>query len=439
MDQAAQNNANPQNANGDEEMEVVPPHLDPVNQGAIIANLQFQLQQMRLELDRGRNQHLLGVMQNAPDAQGVPVDEAPLPVVDVNEQRRIEGLQRIMRSAPKFHGGSQEPWRSFELRFETWRALTRLDTYASQNDRKMVLLSCLEGAASRALELHGQNSAAFRQSATIEEYMRYIRNLFSPAAEKDCARAAFKARQQKTNEPPSIYYSEKMSLYLETLTEGTRFNLDNFKEEMYLGLRNKWLRGQIIKSRAETDQELLADLISATAAGQAMFKASCSEVVSLEGLAVTTQFSKDAENETETEGIKGLSDRRCFNCKKTGHIAKDCRQKRKDGSEKKDAKSGNCNYCGKAGHWARDCYKKQKDKANGAVKKDEKTGKNSQNYQKTYKKRGGIKATGSEEEEEEEQLALEYEEEADDISRLRGRSRRSRETKSGFRNRSARQ
>ena len=112
---------------------------------------------------------------------------------------------------------------------------------------------------------------------------------------------------------------------------------------------------------------------------------------------------------------------------------------RKEGSEKKETKSGNCNYCGKAGHWARDCYKKQKDKANGAVKKDEKTGKNSQNYQKTYKKRGGIKATGSDEEEEEEQLALEYEEEADDISRLRGRSRRSRETKSGFRHRSARQ
>ena len=57
----------------------------------------------------------------------------------------------------------------------------------------------------------------------------------------------------------------------------------------------------------------------------------------------------------------------------------------------------------------------------------------------TYKKRGGIKATGSDEEEEEEQLALEYEEEADDIARLRGRSRRSRETKSGFQNRSARQ
>ena len=127
-------------------------------------------------------------------------------------------------------------------------------------------MSCLEGGVSHTLELHGQNSAAFRQSATLEEYMTVIRNLFSPSAKKDCVRAAFKARQQKTNEPPSIYYSEKMSLYLETLTYRTNFNLDNFKE-MYLGLRSKWLRGQIIKSRAVTDQDLLADLVSARAAG----------------------------------------------------------------------------------------------------------------------------------------------------------------------------
>ena len=85
-----------------------------------------------------------------------------------------------------------------------------------------------------------------------------------------------------------------MSLYLETLTDRTAFNLANFKEEMYLGLRSKWLRGQMIKRRAATDQELLAYLVSAAAAGQAMFKASCSEVVSLEGLTITTQFSKDA-------------------------------------------------------------------------------------------------------------------------------------------------
>ena len=47
--------------------------------------------------------------------------------------------------------------------------------------------------------------------------MQYIRNLFSPSAQKDCTKAALKEGQQKTNEPPSIYYIEKKSLYLETL------------------------------------------------------------------------------------------------------------------------------------------------------------------------------------------------------------------------------
>ena len=131
-----------------------------------------------------------------------------------------------------------------------------------------------------------------------------------------------------------------------------------------------------------SDQDLLADLVSVTVLGQAMFKASCSEVVSLEGLAVMTQFSKDAGNKVEPEGIEGLSDRTCFKCRKTGHIAKDCRQKKKEGTEKK---GGNCNYCLKPRHWARDCFKKQKDKANGTIQKGQKTGQNSQNLQKTYK------------------------------------------------------
>ena len=99
---------------------------------------------------------------------------------------------------------------------------------------------------------------------------------------------------------------------------------------------------------------------------------------------MTTQFSKDAENEVEPEGIEGLSDQTCFKCRKTGHIAKDCRQKRKEGTERKE---GNCNYCSKPGHWARDCFKKQKDKANGTVKKDEKLARTARALKKRTKSR----------------------------------------------------
>ena len=76
---------------GEVPMEVVPPHLDPVQQGAIIAVLQHQLAQMRVEMNQNRNQHLLGVVQD----QNVPfplVAEERLKEITEQECRRIEGL-----------------------------------------------------------------------------------------------------------------------------------------------------------------------------------------------------------------------------------------------------------------------------------------------------------------------------------------------------------
>ena len=209
-----------------------------------------------------------------------------------------------------------------------------------------------------------------------------------------------------------------------------------------MGLRSKWLRSKMIKSRAVNDRELLQDLMRATAQGQALFKAACPEIVSLEGLAVTTQFSKEAENELDTEEIAGIGDRKCYRCQKPGHIAKDCRQKKKEGTEKKD---GNCNYCGKSGHWVRECFKKKREMANGTVKKYDKTKKEEKGGQGGQKRGGRIKTTGSGDEEDEEgrQLALDYEDEGEGVSRLRGRNRRESEDRTDyrldFRRRSARQ
>ena len=76
------------NAGGGEEvpMEVVPAHLDPVQQGAIIAGLQYQLEQMRAEMNRQHNQHLLGVVpnQNVPDPP--PIAEERFEVITDEER-----------------------------------------------------------------------------------------------------------------------------------------------------------------------------------------------------------------------------------------------------------------------------------------------------------------------------------------------------------------
>ena len=53
------------------------------------------------------------------------------------------------------------------------------------------------------------------------------------------------------------------------------------------------------------------------------FKASCPEIVTLGGLQVTTQFSKDEVNEDEVMDINKIGDKvtqKCFNYNKIRHL-----------------------------------------------------------------------------------------------------------------------
>ena len=79
------------------------------------------------------------------------------------------------------------------------------------------------------------------------------------------------------------------------------FDFEQFKKKLHLGKISKNLRSKMIESPVIDDRELLQDLTIYPAQGQAKFKASCSEIVSLEGLAVRTQFSKNAENNEDRE------------------------------------------------------------------------------------------------------------------------------------------
>ena len=76
---------------GEVPMEVVPPHLNPVQQGVIIAALQHQLAQMRVEINQNRNQHLLGVVQDQ-NIPFPPVAEERLEEIPDQEHCQIEGL-----------------------------------------------------------------------------------------------------------------------------------------------------------------------------------------------------------------------------------------------------------------------------------------------------------------------------------------------------------
>ena len=382
--------------------------MDDAQRNHMFLWMQNNIHQLQMRLAQAENRHQLG-------AQAVPLEAAPaqpVPILPPDDIRlRGDQLLKILRNAPTFEAKANESWRMFEFKFDNWRHVSRLNLYATEDDKKRALLQCLQGNAMRALELHGENSTAFTTSRTLEEYMGHIRNIFSPVAEKELARATFKARKQKSTEPPSVYFSEKLALYMQ-MQRDTPMDFEVFREEMTNGLVSKHLQSRIIESEARDDRQLLNDLMKYTAQGQAKFKAGCPDVVSLDGLALTTQFTRNEledEEGMEIDKINGKETRKCYNCQTIGHLAKDCRKAKRDKTEKKDMA---CNYCQKKGHFERECYKKKREQQDKGEK---------------FKKKGGIKNTKEDDEEDEdsEALAIEYEE-AEDISRIQEKLTRSR-------------
>ncbi len=357
------------------------------------------------------NRHRLGAQPPEVGEQPAPAEPAEVPEP---ERRRNDQYTKILRNAPRFAAAPNQSWRQFELKFGIWRRSSDLDRYANEANKKRALLTCLEGAAMRAIELHGEDTWAWRRSPTLDEYLPLIRNTFAPVAEREMARMAFKNRKQRAGEPPAVYYADKMALY-SALDQDQRIDFSVFREEMTNGLTSRYLKSRIIESEAEDDQMLLNDLMKFTAQGQKKFKANCPDVVSLEGLAITTQFAKEQydENDDEMMEIEKIGEketRKCYNCNRTGHLASRCRVRPETGNQREWR---TCYKCQKVGHLANDCRVKTR-----SEKEDPKK-----------KRFGGVKTTKGDEEDEDKSSDDEFGdsrfEEIEEIQRIRGERRRS--------------
>ena len=93
---------------GEEEVQAM--EVDPApNNLQIIAQMQHTIEELRRQMAANMNQHLLGAQPQAVE----PREEAPPPELpEDGERRRLDVLLKILRSSPKFQGGTQEPWAS---------------------------------------------------------------------------------------------------------------------------------------------------------------------------------------------------------------------------------------------------------------------------------------------------------------------------------------
>ena len=283
-------------------------------------------------------------------------------------RRNREAYVRSLRNAPRFAAKPGELWRTFNLSYVNWFKVHYIEHITTLDEQKRALLSCLDGDARRALELHGEGSVAWTSTNTELAYREKIKNVFSPQSETEMARIEFTNRKQYAGEPPAIYYSEKLALYGASEPDGTRRYFPYFRQALIAGLTSSYLRDRLIESTAEDDRQLLVDLIRIAAQGQEKYRQNCPSVVSLEGLGTITQFRHQSHDLDERMDIDAMGDqehRRCFKCKVKGHLQKDCK-KGKQGqgqtTERKDYSGYKCNYCQRMGHIAAECRKKKNDK-----------------------------------------------------------------------------
>ena len=93
-------------------------HGEPMQQGGeanaqITANqlftqMQYEIACLRERLNQAENQHHLGAKQaQAPDGPQPAQVLPPLPGEE--ERQRLDQVMKIMRTAPKFYGNTQEP------------------------------------------------------------------------------------------------------------------------------------------------------------------------------------------------------------------------------------------------------------------------------------------------------------------------------------------
>ena len=289
-------------------------------------------------------------------------------MMNAEDRERHKFYTAAIRGMPKFANGDNEPWRNFETEWRIWFELHEIGQIVGIPKQKLALSMAMKGRAMRACEQHGPGKPSFEGAATLEAYITLIRECFNPPAESQTARTDFETRKQTRMEPAVAYLTDKRSLYYHALPNEAARSFNYFKNEVLKGIYAPYVRQKIIETDPATEDALQTCIMDAVGKGRCLYYDKCGQIADLDGLMSTTRTRAtyadgspaDVEVMDFEEGTRRVGDSTCHTCKKPGHYARECPQKRQGGQtygrKPNPDKDIICNGCKKKGHRKANCW-----------------------------------------------------------------------------------
>ena len=284
--------------------------------------------------------------------------------------------QKLIQHQPKYthEQTSKRTWQMFlseRLDFFEGHGIT-IDTIGEEYHKKYLMMAL--GGRAREMVVGIEDDL---KAKPYDAMVKQLGEQFSPRFESELMKSQFKARKQQRLEDILTYLSSKEALYRRAYKPEER-SVTHFMESAIANVRSDRVKEHLIMARYDpknniTDYMHLRDIASSVVAMEReMYKAGLPNAsTSLDGLAATSLAVTQGlvDDDEEPMDISKMEDRACFTCGKKGHLAAQCRSKKKEvkksfGGKGKSipGKGGKpfpfaCRKCGTVGHKAKDCRK----------------------------------------------------------------------------------